>query len=194
MDVTIAVTQRPTPLHCNPAASGTGQQARPVRTFHTAFKGTPSARQGTTLRPGVTLAGREGSGVPLPGQRGEPPTRWPRAEAHRVPRCRRSAPPHPKAAGTHSNAPPVTAPAQLTGPPSPRRAFCRRAKITVKGAPKGASPAAMAQAPTLDTDLRAARSGASRKDGPDSTRPPHHLRLLANPRHFMIPCITMDEW
>ncbi len=26
-------------------------------------------------------------------------------------------------------------------------AFCRRAKITVKGAPKGASPAAMAQAP-----------------------------------------------
>jgi hypothetical protein len=43
----------------------------------------------------------------------------------------------------------VTAPTQLTGPPSPRRAFCRPAKITVKGAPEGASPAAMAQAPPL---------------------------------------------
>ena len=30
-----------------------------------------------------------------------------------------------------------------------RRASCRRAKITVKGAPKGTSPAAMAQAPPL---------------------------------------------
>jgi hypothetical protein len=38
---------------------------------------------------------------------------------------------------------------KLTGPSSSRRAFSRRAKITVKGTPKGASPAAMAQAPPL---------------------------------------------
>jgi hypothetical protein len=36
---------------------------------------------------------------------------------------------------------------------SPRRASFRRAKITVKGAPEGASPTAMAPSTTLDTDL-----------------------------------------
>jgi hypothetical protein len=43
MDVTIAVTSRPTSARCKPAASGTDQirhrqQARPVRTFHTASR------------------------------------------------------------------------------------------------------------------------------------------------------------
>ena len=53
--------------------------------------------------------------------------------------ARRSAGPHPHASGAGRNAAPVTAPAYLTGPSSSRRASCRRAKITVKGAPKGAS-------------------------------------------------------
>jgi hypothetical protein len=61
-------------------------------------------------------------------------------------------PPHPQAAGTRSNAPPVTAPTQLTGPPSPRRAFCRRAKITVKSA-RYARVLRMALRATPDCDL-----------------------------------------
>ena len=83
------------------------------------------------------------------GSRGDAPTpgaaacRALRAEAHRARRCRRSATPHPHAAGARSNAATATAPARVTGPSSSRRAFCRRAQITVKGA----SPTAMAQAP-----------------------------------------------
>ena len=46
--------------------------------------------------------------------------------------ARRSARPHPQAGGAGPNAPPVTAPAYLTGPSSSRRASCRRAKITIK--------------------------------------------------------------
>jgi hypothetical protein len=46
----------------------------------------------------------------------------------------------------------------------PRRASCRRAKITVKGAPKGASPVAMAQAPPL-TLIFHGKSSAYREDG-----------------------------
>jgi hypothetical protein len=38
--------------------------------------------------------------------------------------------------------------------PSSSRALCRRAKITVKSAPKGASPVAMAQVPPLTLIFR----------------------------------------
>jgi hypothetical protein len=51
----------------------------------------------------------------------------------------RSAGPHPQAGGSRSNAPRGPRPRELAGPSSSRRAFSRRAKITVKGAPKGAS-------------------------------------------------------
>jgi hypothetical protein len=65
---------------------------------------------------GDRVAGAAESRQSRAGERGDAPTpgtaacRALRAEAHRARRCLRSAAPHPQAAGTRSNAPPVTAP------------------------------------------------------------------------------------
>ena len=130
------------------------------------------------------------------GQQGDAPTpaRQPAAPYGREPTGRGAAagrlPPHPQAAGTRSNAPPVTAPARPDRPPSPRRAFCRRAKITVKGAPKGASPAAMAQAPpqTLIFHGKIRRQSEGRTEL-DSAALDSHLSWTRAVRLG-----TLDEW
>jgi len=59
--------------------------------------------------------------------------------------------------------PPVTAPARANRAVLPRQTSCRRAKITFKGAPKGTSPAAMAQAPPLKLIFHG-KLGAYRED------------------------------
>jgi hypothetical protein len=58
----------------------------------------------------------------------------------------------------------ATAP-ERAGPSSSRRAFSRRAKITVKGARCARVAGAMALRATLDTDLSRQRSGTCREDG-----------------------------
>jgi hypothetical protein len=133
--------------------------------FLRTFKGTPPARKDGPVPAEVACRDAEVSRGncelertetpgPVRGSRDAlTPGRQPAAPYGRKPTGRGAAAgrhrPHPQAAGTRSNAPTVTAPARLTGSLSPRRAFCRRAKITVKGAPTGTSPAAMAQAPPL---------------------------------------------
>jgi len=78
--------------------------------------------------------------------------------------ARRSAGPHPPAGGQGRNAVPMTAPAQSDRGRPPRRTSSRRAKIIVKGAPKGASLRDGASA-TPDTDLPQQDPGTYREDG-----------------------------
>ncbi len=72
-----------------------------------------------------------------------------RAEAHRARRCRRSAAPLPQTAGTRSNALTDDRASTTDRAVLPAPGILSPRKDTVKGAPKGASPTAIAQAPPL---------------------------------------------
>jgi hypothetical protein len=118
----------------------------PCSNFLYAVKGTPSARQAgpgpaeivcrdAEVSPGEFAIWSESAPAQPGGQQGSrpPPGRQPAAPYGRKPTGRGAAsrrqPPRPQVAGIRSNAHPVTVPAQLTGPPSPRRAFCRPRQI-----------------------------------------------------------------
>ncbi len=124
-----------------------------MRTFFTASRARlrrqagpcPAGSQGRTRKsPGGIASRSKGTGQARAGSRhGDAPNpgRQPAAPYGRRPTGRGAASGrHPRTRGQ-----PVPAPTRhrwprvhdLTGPPSPRRAFCRRTKIAVKGAPGG---------------------------------------------------------
>jgi hypothetical protein len=122
-------------------------------------RGSPARERGTSGRPAAG-AGAEG------GTRRWQATAWPAAfsaAAHRRGPLPRAVSPAPARRRSPPSRTPVTAPARANRAVLPRRASCRRAKITVKGAPKGASPTAMAQAPPL-TLIFHGKIGAYRED------------------------------
>jgi len=85
--------------------------------------------------------------------------------------CRHAGSPAPVRRRVPSrHTPPVAAPARASRAVLPRRASCRRAKLTVKGAHKGTSPAAIAQAPPL-TLIFHGKIGACREDSAVPGRP-----------------------
>jgi hypothetical protein len=136
-----------------------------VRTFFTIYSRARLRRAGPSgpgralaIGPSITRGVREQSGGTAPSAAGGGVSPlWGGSLAPRL--QRRSAPargplpprryPASDGGGPRRYAPLMTEPARAAEPSSSRRASCRRAKITLKGAPKDASPAAIAQAPPL---------------------------------------------
>jgi hypothetical protein len=135
------------------------------------MRGHGSHRGETRTGPGKPPDARAGSrgDAPTPGrQPAAPYGREPTgrgAATGRLPRSRRQAVPRsnaPRGDRACKNGP---------GPSSSRRAFCRRAKITVKSA-RCARVLRMALRATPDCDLARQDPGKYQEDGPPSTRAP----------------------
>ena len=110
------------------------------------------------------LGGSAGSS-PIPGAAGN---RALRAEAHRARHRRRTAAPYPQPGASRRYAAAVTARTEADRAVRLAPGILSPRKITIKGAPTGASPQA---GQTLDTDLPRQDPGTYQTDGPDSTRP-----------------------